>query len=104
MPRANPFEPWLHQASGFWCQKVSGRLHYLDRDDAIAKSLLRKLILERDAGKLPESDWLQRPLVELCDEFLEDIKARKCEGTYVAYKHRLLRGLRILDAVSMWVR
>jgi len=32
MPKRNPKEPWLHEASGFWCKKVTGKLHYLDRD------------------------------------------------------------------------
>jgi len=31
MPRRDFAEPWLHQASRFWCKKVGGELHYLDR-------------------------------------------------------------------------
>lgn len=97
MPKKKSNEPWLHQASGFWCKKVRGKLHYLDRDYTAAKKKLTKLLREQQAGKSATSDWLDVPLAQLCDEFLDDIQARKAEATYTGYRHRLMRALRSLD-------
>lgn len=97
MPKKKSNEPWLHQASGFWCKKVRGKLHYLDRDYCTAKKKLTKLLRELQAGKPSRSDWLDVPLPNLCDEFLDDVKARKAESTFVGYRNRLTRALRSLD-------
>ncbi len=98
MSKKKSNEPWLHQASGFWCKKVQGKLHYLDRDYAIAKRKLTKLLREQQAGKTANSDWLDRPLAQLCDEFLDDIQARKSENTYTGYQNRLTRALKSLES------
>ena len=98
MPRHNPLEPWLHQSRGYWCKKVRGKLEYLDRDYTVAKRKLKKRLAEQAAGKCQTCEWLDAPLPSLCDEFLEDIKLRKPEATFVGYKYRLLRALKVLDA------
>lgn len=98
MPKKKANEPWLHQASGFWCKKVRGKLHYLDRDYTSARKKLTKLLREQQAGKPASSDWLDVSLAHLCDEFLEDIQARRSEATYTGYRNRLTRALRSLDA------
>ena len=97
MPKKKSNEPWLHQASGFWCKKVRGKLLYLDRDYTAAKKKLTKLLREQRAGKSASSEWLDVPLPQLCDEFLEDIQARRSEATYTGYRNRLTRALRSLD-------
>ncbi|MBI1315084.1 tyrosine-type recombinase/integrase [bacterium] len=97
MPKKKSNEPWLHQASGFWCKKVRGKLHYLDQDYTAAKKKLTKILREQQAGKSASSEWLDASLAQLCDEFLDDIQARKTEATYTGYRSRLTRALRSLD-------
>ena len=95
MSKLSPNEPWLHTASGFWCKKVAGKLHYLDRDYRAAKRKLAKILRDRDRVKAGAQDWLSAPFANLCDEFLE----RKSKGstTYRDYRYRLVRALRVLD-------
>lgn len=96
MPKLNPNEPWLHQASGYWCKKVSGKVHYLDKDYRVAKRQLAALW--REERKRASGAFFDGTFVELCDEYLEDIKARKSSETYRGYKYRLLRALKNLPS------
>lgn len=95
MPRKDLSEPWLHEASGFWCKKVAGELHYLDRDFTAAKRKLKKLHQDLARGDA-NRDWLDALFTVLVDEYLDDIKARREGETYVGYRYRLLRALKIL--------
>ncbi|MGD9644335.1 MAG: tyrosine-type recombinase/integrase [Pirellulales bacterium] len=89
-------EPWLHQASGFWCKKIAGQLRYLDHDYQVAKRKLAALLRERQRVQARANTWLDRSVAELCDEFLDDIKARRAPTTYDGYRYRLLRALRAM--------
>jgi len=93
-PKLSPNEPWLHGASGFWCKKVAGKLHYLDRDYEIAKRKLAKILRDRMRVRAGGHDWLNAPFAILCNEFLE--RKLRNPTTYRDYRYRLLRALRIL--------
>ena len=93
-PKLSPNEPWLHTASGFWCKKIAGKLHYLDRDYRAAKRKLAKILRDRGRARAGAQDWLSAPFASLCDEFLES--KTKESTTYRDYRYRLLRALRIL--------
>ena len=82
MPRKNPYEPWLHEASGFWCKNINGQLHYLDRDYTTAKRKLKKLRQDLARGGAANRDWLDAPFSVLVDEYLDDVKARRSPETY----------------------
>ena len=56
--KLSPYEPWLHGASGLWCKKVAGKLHYLDRDHKVAKRKLAKLLRDNDRQVAGARDWL----------------------------------------------
>lgn len=92
----HPHEPWLHVASGSWCKKVAGKLHYLDRDYQTAKLKLAKLLRDEKRRESGAPAWLDLPFAQLCDEFLDDIKARREPATYAGYRYRLLRALKSL--------
>ena len=96
MTRRKANEPWLHEASGFWSKKIGGKLYRLDRDYRVAKRKLaeiRKASARRNAG---EDEWPHRTFLEFCEEFLDDVKARKEPATYTSYRYRLLRALKHL--------
>ena len=94
-PKLSPNEPWLHTASGFWCKKVAGKLHYLDRDYAVAKRRLAKIRRDGTRSDVGATDWVNATVSQLCNEFLEVADLRP--STYRDYRYRLLRGLKILD-------
>lgn len=97
MPRRHLDKPWLHEASGYFCTSVDRKRVYLDKDYRVACQKLRAHRLAQKAPEAAETQrWLDATLAELADEFLEDIKARKRPETHRAYRHRLLRALRIL--------
>jgi integrase len=96
MVRRKADETWLHEASGFWSKKINGKLYRLDRDYRVAKKKLagiRRAIARQGAG---EDHWLGRSFQELCEEFLDDAKARKEASTYRSYRYRLVRALKHL--------
>lgn len=94
-PKLSPNEPWLHGASGIYCKKIVGKLHYLDRDYKVAKRKLAKILRDRARANAGAHDWLNAPFASLCSEFLE-MKLGK-PSTYRDYRYRLLRALRVLD-------
>jgi hypothetical protein len=95
--KLSPNEPWIHGASGFWCKKVAGKLHYLDRDERVAKRKLAKLLRDKEREASGNRDWLQARFSELCDAYLDEVKDLREPATYEGYRYRLLRALRILD-------
>ena len=76
----NPYEPWLHRPSGYWCKKIGGIRHYLSRDYQTAKLKLR-CMRDGNSDSLTR-DWLEAPFASLADEYLEDVKTRRASGTY----------------------
>lgn len=97
MARRSSGKPWLHEKSGYWCSTVSGKRVYLDKDYNVACRKLREAIanLKREEQGAT-SDWLDVPIANLADEFLDDIKSRKKPETHTSYRYRLLRALRIV--------
>lgn len=96
-------KPWLHEATGIWCTSDHGKRLYLDRDYKVACRKLREFLSERKRREQLErqgvsEDWLDRPLLELAEEYLSDIKARKKPNTYEGYRYRLLRALSLLGS------
>ena len=95
-PKLSPNDPWLHAASGFFCKKVAGKLHYLDRDYDVAKRKLTKLLRELERGQAGDRDWLQATFGELCNAYLDEVRGLREPATYEGYRYRLLRALKIL--------
>ena len=96
MSNREPFEPWFHQASGFWCKKVRQKVHYLARNYKTAKKRLRQLLEAKEAGDPLACQWLAAPFATLADEFLNDIQALRAAGTYRNNREQLLRALQII--------
>lgn len=96
MPRQRPVKPWLHDASGYWCTSVNRKRIYLDKDYQAALRKLRQLRADEKRQQQAGNDWSDVPFVELVDEFLDDIKARKKPVTHQSYRYRLLRALRVI--------
>jgi integrase len=94
--RQDPFEPWPHKASGFWCKKINGKVEYLSRDYSTAKRRLRQMIDAAKRGQSLTREWLEAPFSDLADEYLNDVKARRAAGTYENYRLQLLRAIRIM--------
>lgn len=88
-------KPWFHSGTGYWCCKIQGKRVYLDRDQAKARRKLNKLAAEE---RRPASDWHDRPLPDLVDEFLADVKGRRAERTHADYSWTLARALSCLPA------
>lgn len=44
MPKLNPKQPWLHEASGFWWKKFAGKLNCLDPDYHVARRKLAAIL------------------------------------------------------------
>jgi len=95
MPKLSPNVPWLHEASGFYCKKIAGKLYYLDRDAGIAKRKLAKILREKEHEGSGNRDWLQAPFSELCNAYLDEVKGLREPATYEGYRYRLLRALKI---------
>lgn len=100
----DPFEPWFHQASEFWCKKIDGKVQYLSRDYRTAKKKLRILLEAKASGDSLNRDWLEAPFALLADEYLADVQSRRAPETYRNYREQLLRamgivgtGLRVAD-------
>ena len=96
MSRRKADEPWLHQESGFWSKKVAGTLHRLDRNYRVAKKKLAAIRRQQARRSAGADEWLSRSFRDLCEEFLDDAKARKEASTYSSYRYRLLRALKHL--------
>lgn len=97
MPRRHLNRPWLHAASGYFCTTIDRKRVYLDKDYRASCQKLRAMRLAQRTGDARiNTEWLDATLVELADVFLDDIEARKRPETHRAYRHRLLRALRIL--------
>jgi integrase len=96
MARPASDTPWSHRASGFWCATLDGTRRYLDRD---YRAACRKLgVLRREAQRKETNprDCLDTPFAVLCDEYLDDLKARRKPLTYEGTRYRLRRALTIL--------
>jgi hypothetical protein len=97
MSRKASEEPWLHQASGFWCATMNGKRTYLSRDYHIAvKTLRQHQRKKRSQCPDPDRDWWGASFAELADEYLEDVKASRAPRTYRNNRERLARALRVL--------
>jgi len=98
MPKRNPKQPWLHEASGYWCKKVAGKLHYLDRDYHVARRKLAAILAGLKRTRHGASNWEDAPFTSLCDDYLDDVKSRRARATYEGYRYRLLRALKLLSS------
>lgn len=94
MSRRPVDRPWLHKASGQFCATVEGRRVYLDRDYRVACRKLRERIADAKRRAAGADEWLDRPLVELADKFLEHIQQTRKSATYTGYQARLTRALK----------
>jgi hypothetical protein len=88
----------FHAPSGFWCAQINGRRHYLDHDPAVAQRKLKKLLQDLNRGDADRRQWLDAPLSDLADEFLDDVKARKSPVTYRGYQEMLQLAMTHLGA------
>jgi integrase len=82
-------KPWFHAPSGFWCAQVAGKRHYLDRDPAVARRKLAKLLQDLRRGDGPQAEWLGAYFADLADAFLDDVRGRKKAATYRSYAEML---------------
>lgn len=99
MARRSSGKPWLHEKSGYWCSTLSGKRVYLDKDYQAARRKLKQLRADiKRAQQGATLEWLDAPIGELADEFLDDIQARKKPATHTGYRYRLLCALRIIGA------
>ena len=96
MARRRHPRPWLHQKSGYWCTSQNGKRIYLDRDYKVACRKLREWLADQEREKQGGTEWSDVPFSDLCDEFLDDVKARKKPATHQSYRYRLLRALQVL--------
>ena len=97
MARYSSGKPWLHEKSGYWCTTIDRHRVYLDKDYKAACQKLRRLHAERKrASQGVTSEWLDAPIANLADEFLDDVQARRKPATHVGYRYRLLRALEIV--------
>lgn len=97
MARRSSGKPWLHAKSGYWCSTVAGKRVYLDKDYKVACRKLREALAEQKrADQGVASDWLDVPIGNLADEFLDHIQASRKATTHANYRYCLLRALRIV--------
>lgn len=97
MARRSTGKPWLHKKSGYWCSTVAGKRVYLDKDYQVACRKLRELLADLKREEQGVSfDWLDSPIANLADEFLDDVKSRKKPQTHTSYRYRLLCALKII--------
>ena len=87
-----PFEPWFHEASGFWCKKVKSQLYYLDKDYKAAKKRLRLILEAHKTGDRPPNDWIwytykfaATGLVE-CGNHPAECTTGNLEASFVAHR------------------
>lgn len=90
MANRDAYEPRFHKASGQWCKKIGGKIHYLGRDYQVAKRRLTKLA---SAG---ETQWEVAPFRGLLEVYADDLKAKRSHGTYRSQVWRLEVAARIL--------
>ena len=74
------FEPWFHEASGFWCKKVKRKLHYLAKVYQTAKRRLRIILESKETDSVLANDWFAAFFSVLANEYLSDVKARRASG------------------------
>jgi integrase len=88
-----PDFPLFAHAAGVWAKKIRGKLHYFgvwsDPDGALAKYLGQKEALH--AGRSPRPDTAGLTVKDLCNQFLNDKRARVDTGelsprTWQGYK------------------
>ena len=97
MARRSSGKPWLHENSGYWCSTVCGKRVYLDKDYKVACRKLRQLHIDRKREEQAVSSaWLDAPIANLADAFLDDVQARRKPTTHQGYRYRLLRALQIV--------
>jgi hypothetical protein len=82
MARKHSGKPWFHGASGWWCTTVNGKRKKLDRDYRVACRKLKALRCQQKREQVSGYDWLDAPFAQLCDDFLDDVKARRAEVTF----------------------
>lgn len=98
MSRQRADKPWLHTVSGFYCATIAGKRVYLDRDFKVACQKLKRMQAEAKRRSDPaRRDWLDAPFIELVNEFLDDIKARRSPGTYRNCQERLARSMEVIS-------
>jgi integrase len=68
----------------------------LDRDYRVAKKKLAAILRDRERSKAAGENWLDARFCDLCNEFLDDIQARRGDDTFSGYRYRLLRALRTI--------
>ncbi|MFV2068267.1 MAG: tyrosine-type recombinase/integrase [Pirellulales bacterium] len=101
MARRPSGKPWLHEQSGYWCTSVERKRVYLDTDYKVACRKLRQLRADQKKSEQgAATEWLQSPFVDLADEFLDDIQARRKPDTHTGYRYRLLKALRIIGPAT----
>lgn len=96
MPRKASTEPWLQNATGWWCATIGGKRVYLAKELPLARRKLKILLTRKRQESDFEREWLDAPFCELADLFLEKIKVHRKPATYTAYRYDLLRALRVL--------
>lgn len=97
MARRSSGKPWLHANSGYWCSTLDGERVYLDKDYRVACRKLKQRVADaRRAEQGAGLDWLEAPIAELADEFLDHIQATKKPSTHESYRYRLLKALKIV--------
>ena len=101
MARRSTGKPWLHEKSGYWCTSVDRKRVYLDRDYKVASRKLRQLKADlRRKEQGASNEWLDVPIADLADEFLDDIQARRKPNTHAGYRYRLLRALQVIGPAT----
>ena len=101
MARRSSGKPWLHERSGYWCSTIGGKRVYLDKDYKVACRKLRQLLAElKREEQGAHLQWLDASIVNLCDEFLDDVQSRKKPATHASYRYRLLRALKIVGPTT----
>lgn len=87
----------LHKSTGQWYETINGKRVYLGTDHSKARKRLADLRSdEKRQEQDPHDCWLDRPIVDLVDEFL-DHKQKQCKpGTYANYARNLKRVLEII--------
>lgn len=97
MARRSSGKPWLHAKSAYWCSTVGGKRVYLDKDYKVACRKLRECFAEQKrAEQGVGSDWLEAPIGNLADEFLDHILASRKPTTHTNCRYCLIRALKIV--------
>jgi len=90
MARRSTGKPWLHEKSSYWCTSVDRKRVYLDKDYKVASRKLRQLKADLKRSEQGASnEWLNAPIADLADEFLDDEAIRNhVEGKFGQAKRR----------------